>query len=104
MRASHGSTRPRHLDKLGTLCHQGMDIASFLFQVPDDEAGRNRLAAIVEAIGQEEAVNGRHEFPAILDDMREALAGPANSMSAEKLNDGFERMVKLWHASHNDPF
>ena len=104
MRASQGSTTPRHLDKLGTLCHQGLDIATYLFQVPDDESEREKLRQIVEAIGQDPLVKGRREFPKIVDEMRETLAGPGTPMSAEALNDGFERMVKLWHTTRSGLF
>lgn len=104
MRASQESTRPRHMDKLGTLCHQGLDIATYLFQVPDDESEREKLALIVEAIGQDPLVKGRREFPKIVDEMRETLAGPGTPMSAEALNDGFERMVKLWHTTRSGLF
>jgi hypothetical protein len=104
MRDSQESTRPRHMDKLGTLCHQGLDIASYLFQVPDDESEREKLRLIVEAIGQDPLVKGRREFPLILAEMRETLAGPGTPMSAEALNDGFERMVKLWHTTRSGLF
>lgn len=104
MRASQESTRPRHMDKLGTMCHQGLDIATYLFQVPDDESEREKLALIVEAIGQDPLVKGRREFPKIVDEMRETLAGPGTPTSAEALNDGFERMVKLWHTTRSGLF
>lgn len=104
MRASRESVTPRHMDQLGTLCHQGLDIASYLFQVPDDEAERQKIGRIVEAIAQEPVVKGRREFPKILEEMRLTLEGPATPMSAEVLNDGFERMVKLWHTSRSGLF
>ena len=104
MRTSQESTRPRHMDRLGALCHQGLDIATYLFQVPDDESEREKLGLIVEAIGQDPLVKGRREFPKIVDEMRETLAGPATPMSAEALNDGFERMVKLWHTTRSGLF
>ncbi len=96
--------RPGFMDKLGTLCHEGLDSASYLFQVPEDEAMREKLRGIVEAIAKDPLVKGRREFPRIVDEMRETLAGPGSPMSAEVLHDGFDRMVKLWHTTKSGIF
>ena len=104
MQARRRTGQPRFMDQLGTLCHQGLDTASYLFQVPDDESQRDKLRQIVEAIGDDPVVKGRREFPKILEEMRETLAGPATPMSAELLSDGFERMVKLWQTTRSGLF
>lgn len=104
MQSPNQAGRARFMDKLGTLCHEGLDTASYLFQVPDDEAQREKLRQIVEAIGDDPVVKGRREFPKIVDEMRETLDGPATPMSAEALSDGFERMVKLWQTTRSGLF
>ena len=96
--------RPGFMDRLGTLCHEGLDSATYLFQVPDDEAMREKLRGIVEAIAEDPLVKGRREFPKVVDEMRETLAGPAGAKSAEILHDGFDRMVKLWHTTKSGLF
>ena len=89
------------MDRLGTLCHEGLGTATYLYQVPDDESQRDKLRQIVEAIGQDPVVKDRREFPKIVEEMRNTLAGPATSKSAELLGDGFERMVKLWQTTRS---
>ena len=89
------------MDRLGTLCHEGLDTATYLYQVPDDESQRDKLRQIVEAIGEDPVVKGRREFPRIVDALRESLAGPGTQASAEVLSDGFERMVKLWQTTRS---
>ena len=110
MRASRQVTRPDQpgrpgfMDQLGTLCHEGLDCASYLFQVPDDEEMREKLRGIVEGIAKDPLVKGRREFPKVVEEMREALDQPPSPMSAEVLHDGFDRMVKLWHTTKSGLF
>jgi len=92
------------MDELGTLCHRGLDTATYLFQVPDDEPQREKLREILEAISRDPVVKGRREFPRIVEEMRETLAGAATPMSAELLQDGFGRMVKLWQTTRSGIF
>jgi hypothetical protein len=92
------------MDRLGTLCHEGLDTATYLYQVPDDEGQRDKLRQIVEAIEQDPVVQGRREFPKIVEEMRDTLAGPGTTKSAEVLGDGFERMVKLWQTTRSGLF
>lgn len=64
------SERPEHLDNLGQLCHDGLDIARYLFQVPDDEGERDRVRAILKAILAEPSVKPRREMPKVVEGMQ----------------------------------
>ena len=99
MQVSRQTGTAPFMDRLGTLCHEGLDTATYLYQVPDDESQRDKLRQIVEAIGEDPVVRGRREFPRIVEALRDTLAGPGTAASAEVLSDGFERMVKLWQTS-----
>ena len=92
---------PPHLDQLGQLCHDGLDIARYLFQVQDDEGERERLRGILKAILAHPLVKPRKEFPKIAEDMQQALVGEATPMVAELLQEGFERMIRLSEAARS---
>ena len=53
------TNRPLHTDELGKLCHDGLDIARFLHEVPDDAGERDRLKAILDKIGADPSVRAR---------------------------------------------
>ena len=93
------SDRPEHLDNLGQLCRDGLDIARYLFQVPDDEGERDRVRAILKAILAEPSVKGRREMPKVAQGMQQALDGESTPMAAERLQEGFERMIQLSQAA-----
>ncbi len=98
------SDRPQHLDNLGQLCHDGLDIARYLFQVPDDEGERDRVRAILKAILAEPSVKARREMPKVAQDMQKALEGESTPMAAERLEEGFERMIRLSQAAKSGLF
>ena len=77
------SDQPQHLDNLGKLCADGLDIARYLFQVPDDEGERDRVRAILKAILAQPGVKARRELPKVAQDMLDALDGEASAMAAE---------------------
>ena len=87
------------LDKLTQLCADGMDIARYLFQVPDDEGERERVREILKAILSEPSVRARREFPKVAEELQQALEGDATPMAAELLQEGFERMMRLSQAA-----
>jgi len=95
---------PLHLDKLGKLCYEGQEVATYLFQVPDDESQWQRLRGIVEAILKETERSQRRELPRIAQEMREALDGPHSVMAADQLQSGFDRLVKLWKSARSGIF
>ena len=93
------SDGPQHLDNLEQLCHDGLDVARYLFQVPDDEGERDRVRAILKAILAEPGVKARRELPKVAEDMQQALEGESTPMAAERLQEGFERMIRLSQAA-----
>ena len=95
---------PLHLDKLGKLCLQGQEVATYLFQVPDDESQWQKMQAIVDAILQETKGSQRRELPRLTAELREALDGTHDMMAADQLQSGFDRMVKLWKAARSGIF
>ncbi len=98
------SDQPQHLDNLGQLCRDGLDIARYLFQVPDDEGERDRVRAILKAILAEPGVKARRELPKLVKEMQEALEGEATAMAAERLQEGFERMMRLSQSAKSGLF
>ena len=95
---------PQHLDNLGQLCQDGLDIARYLFQVPDDEGERDRARAVLKAILAEPGVKSRRELPRLVKEMQEALEGEATAMAAERLQEGFERLIRLSDAAKSGLF
>ena len=94
------STEPAPpLDKLSQLCADGLDMARYLFQVPDDEGERERARKILKAILAEPSVKARHEFPKVAEEMLQSLEGDTTPMAAERLQEGFERMMRLSQAA-----
>jgi len=89
----------RVLDPLGKLCFEGQDVATYLFQVPDDEAQWERIRGIVDAIMAETANSNRRELPAIAAELKAALSQPPSMMVAEQLMTGFDRITKLWKSA-----
>ncbi len=99
-----GDKRPPVLDKVGKLCLEGKDVAAYLYQVPDDEGQRARLRAILDGILNESAVKKRKQLPSIAQGLKEVLSEPPTPVGAAKLQDGFDRMVKLWQAARSGLF
>ena len=87
--------RPSYTDVLTKLCHDGLDIARYLQQRPEDQDERARLKKILGEIQRDPAVRMRREFPKVAIEMERALRGEADQMSAEILAEGFERMTRL---------
>ena len=98
------NTRPLHLDRLGRLCLQGQDVATYLFQVPDDETQWSKLRFIVDEIQNETAGSQRRELPRLVTEMKEALNGSHDMLAADQLQTGFDRLVKLWKSARSGIF
>lgn len=97
-------SRPQFLDGLGTLCREGLDAATYLFQVPDDPDQRERVRGILAAIAADPVVKGRREFPRVTAELQALLDGPATPGEPEQLMDGFQRMIKLWQTTRSGIF
>ena len=64
---------PPLMDRLGELCKSGRDSATYLWQVPDDESVRRKIAAILAEIKVEAAKGGRQEMGRVVGELETAL-------------------------------
>jgi hypothetical protein len=87
------------LDLLGELCLKGRDSAAYLWQVPNDEAVRSQLAGTIGQIREESAKANRREMGVIAAELEVALAASPSPQQIEILQDGFDRLTKLWQAA-----
>jgi hypothetical protein len=87
------------LDELGRLIVEGRDAASYLWQVPDDGAARARLAEVVAQIRELSAKRGRREMPRICEELEAAARVSPSPQQVSILQDGFDRLYKLWEAA-----
>jgi hypothetical protein len=95
---------PPLMDHLGELCTAGRDSATYLWQVPNDEAVRRKIAGILAEIKVEAAKGGRQEMGRLAVELETALAASASPQQVELLQDGFERMNRLWAAAKSGLF
>lgn len=95
--------RPRRsqplLDALGKLVQEGKDAASFLWQVPDDQGTRARLQQLLQDIKDQSSKKGRREMPRLCDELLTALRASPTPQQVDLLQDGFDRLYKLWEAA-----
>lgn len=89
------------LDHLGQLIQRGREAAEYLWQVPDDTAARAKVAALLLEIRAEGEAQGKREMPAICDTLGPAVNAAPTPQSVEILQDGFERLHKLWLATRS---
>lgn len=87
------------LDDLGTAIVEGKDAAAFLWQVPDDAATRTRVAGLLERIRDRSARQGRTEMPKLCDELLTAVRAQPTPQQVDILQDGFDRLYKLWAAA-----
>jgi hypothetical protein len=92
------------MDRLGELCKAGGDSASYLWQVPDDEGVRQKIAAILAEIKVEAAKGGRQEMGRLAVELEKALAVSPSPQQVELLQDGFDRLSRLWAAAKSGLF
>lgn len=90
---------PPLLDDLGHLIVEGKDATAFLWQVPDDEATRTRLRDVIEQVRDRSTRQGRREMPRLCEDLLVALRARPSPQQVDILQDGFERLYKLWGAA-----
>jgi hypothetical protein len=93
------NSAPRVMDPMGRLLFEGQEVATYLFQVPDDVPQWHRLQEIVTAILHESGRSPRVELPQIAKEMELLLQDPPSVMVADQLVAGFDRMVKLWKSA-----
>ena len=92
-------SRPPLMDALGQLCADGKASAEYLWQVPDDQGVRQKVAGILEQIATESAKQGRKEMGRICDELAIAVKASPSPQQVELLVDGFDRLSKLWQAA-----
>jgi hypothetical protein len=95
---------PPLMDRLGELCKAGRDSATYLWQVPDDESVRRKIAGILAEIKTEAAKGGRQEMGRVALELETALAASASPQQVELLQDGFDRLSRLWAAAKSGLF
>jgi len=92
-------SQPPLLDGLGKLCTEGKQLADYLWQVPKDEAARQKIVAILDQIAAEGTKQGRKEMPRICDELRTAAKASPSPQQVDVLVSGFDRLVSLWQAA-----
>ena len=86
-------------DALGKLCNEGKQLADYLWQVPKDEAARERLVAILDQIAAAATQQGRQEMPRICAELKTAAKATPSPQQVDVLVNGFDRLVSLWQAA-----
>jgi hypothetical protein len=92
------------MDRLGELCTTGRDSATYLWQVPDDESVRRKIAGILAEIKNEAAKANRREMGRVAGELESALAVSPSPQQVEILQDGFDRLLRLWAAAKSGLF
>jgi hypothetical protein len=87
------------MDRLGELCTSGRDSAAYLWQVPNDENVRAEISRKLVEIRTECEGQGRREMARIVGELETALGASPSPQQVEILQDGFDRLVKLWQAA-----
>lgn len=102
-RSTSGARPGPLMDPLGQLIQQGRDAAEFLWQVPEDTATRTQVGGLLAQIGAEAAAQGKREMPALCEAMRPAANAAPTPQSVEILQEGFERLHRLWLSTRSGP-
>lgn len=92
------------MDRLGKLCQDGKEFAEYLWQVPHDEDVRQKILGILAEIRTEAAKQGRREMGRIAGELEAAAQASSSPQQVEILQDGFERLVRLWAAAKSGLF
>ena len=92
------------MDRLGELCIAGRDAAAYLWQVPDDVAMRQKIVDILPEIKAEALKSGRREMTRLVEEMQTAAQASPSPQQVEILQDGFERLTRLWQSAKSGIF
>ncbi len=95
---------PPLMDRLGELCRDGKEAAEYLWQVPHDAETRQKLVGMLGEIKGEAAKQGRREMGRVAAELETALQASASPQQVEILQDGFERLTRLWAAAKSGLF
>jgi hypothetical protein len=101
-----GPKRPFNplMDRLGELCRDGKESAEYLWQVPQDDEVRRRIVGLLAEIRIEAAKQNRREMGRIAAELETAAQASASPQQVEILQDGFERLTRLWAAAKSGLF
>ena len=91
-------------DRLGELCATGKESAEYLWQVPDDAEVRKKIADTLALIRTEVAKSGRREMGKLVEELQTAIAATPSPQQAEILQDGFDRLIRLWQSAKSGLF
>ena len=92
-------SQPPLMDALGKLCTEGKQLADYLWQVPKDEAARQKIIALLDQIAAEGTKQGRKEMPRICEELKTAAKASPSPQQVDVLVSGFDRLVSLWQAA-----
>jgi hypothetical protein len=95
---------PPLMDRLGELCKAGRDNATYLWQVPDDDGARRKIATVLAEIKVEAAKGGRQEMGRLATELETAVSVSPSPQQVELLQDGFDRLIRLWAAAKSGLF
>ena len=87
------------LDEMGTAIVSGKDAVAFLWQVPDDADTRRRVVELLERVRVLSTEQGRTEMPKLCGELLVALRAQPTPQQVDLLQDGFDRLYKLWAAA-----
>ncbi len=87
------------VDRLGELCMSGRDSAAYLWQVPMDQTVRTEIGRKLAEIRAECDRQNRREMNRIVEELDTALGASPSPQQVEILQDGFDRLVKLWQSA-----
>jgi hypothetical protein len=85
--------------ELGRRIVEGRESAEYLWHVPDDAGTRAKLKLLLEEIREMSAKQGRTEMPKLCDEMLTALQASPTPQQLDLMQDGFNRLHKLWGAA-----
>jgi hypothetical protein len=92
------------MDRLGELCRDGKEAAEYLWQVPHDHETRQRIAAMLVEIQAEAAKQNRREMGRLAGELEAAAKASPSPQQVELLQDGFDRLTRLWAAAKSGLF
>jgi hypothetical protein len=87
------------VDALGRAIIEGREAASYLWQVPGDAETRARVAVLLKTISRDSAKAGRSEMPRLCEDLLLATKASPSPQQVDLLQDGFDRLYRLWGAA-----
>jgi hypothetical protein len=87
------------LDDMGNAIVAGRDAVAFLWQVPDDAATRERVVVLLTEIRDGAVRQGRTEMPRLCEELLVAARAKPTPQQVDMLQDGFDRLYKLWAAA-----